>query len=252
MPKLTWKEATLNHIKKHYYQQKFSIKELESISLSAIVIRTKSRSKTPQRNLDKTLRELVDLNILQDLGGRRYKHLNNTDNEGLVYKDRRSTGHIRVVNYLKKLGISCEEEKTFHDLKHKTYLRIDIFFSVLEQSVAIEYDGSQHQKAVDIWGGEKTLQEGQHRDQIKEDYCDDNNILLYRITHEDKNVEKCVKQLIERLIYKYIARIVLQMMIMMYQTLCRFNREKICARQFLKRLAFRSRYSGERDIVNKK
>lgn len=206
MSKLTWKEATLNQLKlfiRTANSNVFSIKDLSGPVLECIMLQTASQSKSPDRNLDKTLRELRDLNILKhrdDLGSRVYEYIPNNHNEDLVYKDKRSIGHTRIAKCLTRLGILYEEEKIFHDLKHLSYLRLDIFFTLLGQQVAIEFDGIQHQKAVDIWGGDASLNLGQKRDTIKNEYCVENNIILYRITSDIKDVEGHVKQTVRTIV----------------------------------------------------
>lgn len=227
--KLTWKEATLNHIKVHVMtttdpfdrnnRNVFSIKDISQTKLHIIMDETKSRSKMPERNLDKTLRELNDLNILKhrgEIGARIYEYIPNHHNEELVYKDKRSIGHIRITKTLEHLGIPYEEEKTFKDLKHKSFLRFDIYFKFLFEKIAIEYDGSQHEKAVEIWGGDKALQNSQYRDDIKTQYCKKKGILLFRITPDTKDVEGAVKEIISSLVWRHLAKTVLTVLIVVY------------------------------------
>ena len=230
MTKLTWKEATLNYIKELVVDNKepidkknaniFSIKQLSQSSLQYIVIDTKTRSKSPERNLDKTLRELKDYNILrhrEDHGTRVYEYIPNHDNEELVYKDKRSTGHIRVTKCLERFGIRYEEEKTFKDLKHVSFLRFDIYCIILKRKIAIEYDGTQHQKAVDIWGGDTSLQDCKQRDDIKNKYCVENGITLLRISHEVKDIEGYVANFIWGTILEYVASCLLIVFLHLYQ-----------------------------------
>ena len=55
----------------------------------------------------------------------------------------------------------------------------------------IEYDGKQHFKPVDIFGGQDGFEETQLHDQIKTQYCKDNNIELIRIPYWEKdNIEE--------------------------------------------------------------
>ena len=48
----------------------------------------------------------------------------------------------------------------------------------------IEYDGEQHFKPIDVWGGEEALSNTRERDLIKNKYCFDNNIPLIRIPYD--------------------------------------------------------------------
>lgn len=47
--------------------------------------------------------------------------------------------------------------------------------------MCIEYDGAQHFIAVDYWGGENGLYYRKLNDNIKNKYCKENNIKLFRI-----------------------------------------------------------------------
>ena len=49
----------------------------------------------------------------------------------------------------------------------------------------LEYDGLQHFKASDFFGGEKALTLTQYHDAIKNQYCEDHKIPLIRIPYWD-------------------------------------------------------------------
>jgi Zn ribbon nucleic-acid-binding protein len=54
----------------------------------------------------------------------------------------------------------------------------------------IEYNGEQHYKAVNIFGGEEKLNDTKRNDQIKKEYCLNNNIPLIEIPYWDyENIE---------------------------------------------------------------
>jgi very-short-patch-repair endonuclease len=78
--------------------------------------------------------------------------------------------------------------------------RID--FYIPEYNLAIEYDGIQHFKAVEHFGGEEALASNKERDEIKNQYCIDNNINLLRIPYwEFDNIDILIQEEIE---YIYI------------------------------------------------
>ena len=52
--------------------------------------------------------------------------------------------------------------------------------------MCIEYDGEQHYKSVEHWGGLNGLLDRQKKDKIKTDYCLINNIKLIRIKYNQK------------------------------------------------------------------
>ena len=63
----------------------------------------------------------------------------------------------------------------------------------------LEYDGEQHFKPVKLFGGNKAYQENIERDNIKNQYCKEHNIILYRLSY--KMSEKEIKDKIINIIY---------------------------------------------------
>ena len=63
----------------------------------------------------------------------------------------------------------------------------------------IEYDGLQHDKPIDFFGGKKAYENTILRDNIKNQYCADNNITLLRLKSYLTNEE--IKQQITDIIY---------------------------------------------------
>ncbi|OTF89816.1 hypothetical protein A8C46_00005 [Ligilactobacillus salivarius] len=49
--------------------------------------------------------------------------------------------------------------------------------------MAIEYDGEQHFRSIDYFGGDKEFTKRINYDKIKNQYCDDNDIFLVRIPY---------------------------------------------------------------------
>ena len=97
----------------------------------------------------------------------------------------RSKGESRIKNILFSLDISFIQQKTFNNLKYKDNLRFDFFLP--EYNTCIEYQGEQHYKAVEYFGGEQSFKENQIRDNIKREWCKDNNIKLIEIPYTDFN-----------------------------------------------------------------
>jgi MoaA/NifB/PqqE/SkfB family radical SAM enzyme len=103
---------------------------------------------------------------------------------------------------LEKLGIQ-KDIHYLHDqayeLKDKTYLRWD-FRIPADEPIFIEYDGIAHFLPTRFGGVSKekaheNLIKSQHRDKLKDDYCDDNGYALLRIPYwEKKNIEKLVTE----------------------------------------------------------
>lgn len=98
-----------------------------------------------------------------------------------------SHGEKSISNYLNINNITYIPQYTFDGCKDQRKLPFD--FYIPELNACIEYDGEQHFKAVDLFGGEEGLKTRQFHDQIKTDYCQNNNISLLRIKY-DENIEE--------------------------------------------------------------
>lgn len=98
-----------------------------------------------------------------------------------------SIGERRISIYLDRYNVKYKTQYTFDDCRYKKCLPFD--FYLVDYNVCVEYDGEQHFKAVDYFGGEDGLLERQRNDLIKTNYCLLNNIQLVRIRY-DQNVEE--------------------------------------------------------------
>lgn len=66
----------------------------------------------------------------------------------------------------------------------------------------IEFDGVQHFKPIEIFGGDKALEYTKLRDNIKNEYCKNNNIKLLRIPYtEFKNLNDILNKFIPKELY---------------------------------------------------
>lgn len=63
---------------------------------------------------------------------------------------------------------------------------LDIFIPKLK--LAIEYDGIQHFKPIEAWGGEEGLKKNIERDKMKEEKCLENNVNLVRFTYKESDL----------------------------------------------------------------
>lgn len=70
-------------------------------------------------------------------------------------------------------------------------LELDIFIPT--QNIAFEYQGIQHFKPVEHWGGQKQLEKQQEHDRIKKEICIHRNINLICINYDDELSENFVK-----------------------------------------------------------
>lgn len=108
-------------------------------------------------------------------------------------KCKSSKGEILVRNWLIKNKIEFDEQKRFDDCRNKNPLPFD--FYTPKYNLCIEYDGEQHfipfgfnSKMTDEEKLEN-LKRLQLHDEIKNKYCENNNIYLLRIRY-DENIEE--------------------------------------------------------------
>ena len=104
-----------------------------------------------------------------------------------------SRGEKAVADVLDSLSIEYSREHTFEYLGRK---RFDFFIPSL--NIAIEYDGEQHYKSIDAWGGEEYLESIRQSDALKNDFCDYMGIDLLRIPYwEFDNIHEIVTNFID-------------------------------------------------------
>ena len=97
-----------------------------------------------------------------------------------------SIGEKQVKEYLDTHKITFIPQYIFDDCKNIKALPFDFYLP--DYDACIEYDGIQHFNPIDFAGkGEEwalqQFNELKHRDEIKNTYCRDHNILLYRIKY---------------------------------------------------------------------
>ncbi len=98
-----------------------------------------------------------------------------------------SRGEEQIRKWLDDHYIAYIPQKTFNDCKNKQPLPFDFYMPAY--NLCIEYDGEQHFRSIEFFGGEKGFIQRQYNDQIKNQYCQANNIKLLRIPYF-KNVEE--------------------------------------------------------------
>lgn len=107
-------------------------------------------------------------------------------------KCNQSKGEKFISDYLANKHISFTTQVKFDDCKHERTLPFD--FGIVDSNkkiiALIEFDGQQHFESVELWGGEEALALTQLRDQIKNQYCKENNIPLLRIKYNEDIQER--------------------------------------------------------------
>ena len=65
---------------------------------------------------------------------------------------------------------------------------------IYHYNTCIEFDGKQHFKSIEFFGGEEIFNNTKIRDDIKNRFCLDNNIKIIRIPYNKyKDIEKILK-----------------------------------------------------------
>lgn len=99
-----------------------------------------------------------------------------------------------INNFLIGNNIDFIRQKTFTGCKRKSLLFFDFYLPKL--NTCIEYDGEFHYLPI---FGKKLLSETQNRDNIKNEYCESNNIELVRIKYIDfNNIEKILENIVKK------------------------------------------------------
>jgi len=103
-------------------------------------------------------------------------------------KCRQSKGELKIFNFLEKNSINFEPQKRFGDCRDILPLPFDFYLSTYK--TCIEFDGEQHFKIKENFGGKREYKKRKIHDNIKSKYCVDNNIKLIRIKYNDDIIKK--------------------------------------------------------------
>jgi len=96
-----------------------------------------------------------------------------------------SHGENIIRKFLDDNNIEYKSQNKFKNCNYIFPLRFD--FYIKSYNIAIEYDGEQHFRPVNRFGGVKVFEETQKRDLIKNKFCLENGIKLIRISYKQKN-----------------------------------------------------------------
>lgn len=116
----------------------------------------------------------------------------NGDKEGCP-KCSSSYGEKIIYSILKENNIKFITQKTFDGCKFKKSLKFDFYLP--DYNTCIEYNGEQHYRSVDFYGGDEGYELSKIRDNIKNNYCLNNNINLLIIKYNDDIISKLEKKL---------------------------------------------------------
>lgn len=96
-----------------------------------------------------------------------------------------SQSHLEkaVVNILDESNIQFKQEICFKNCLSTKNKMLRFDFAINSQNIIIECDGIQHFKPVDVFQGAKGFEKRVLHDNIKNQYCKDNNLYLLRIPY---------------------------------------------------------------------
>lgn len=103
---------------------------------------------------------------------------------------------IEMEQYLNDNNIIFISEYRIKECRNVLELPFDIYIPSL--NLCVEYDGIQHYKPIEFFGGEEGYQKQVQNDKIKNEYCDNNNINLLRINYKQEHL-KVLKEYLENL-----------------------------------------------------
>lgn len=92
-----------------------------------------------------------------------------------------SKGELAILKWLKSNNINYNHQHKFKDCKNKRELPFDFYLP--NYNLCIEYQGEYHFHAYERVGGNNGLKLRQIRDNIKRQYCQENNIKLLEIPY---------------------------------------------------------------------
>lgn len=110
---------------------------------------------------------------------------------------RESKGKRKVAQILDDMKMEYTQQQTFENCIYKAPLKFDFYIPLLR--LCIEYNGKQHYKSVPHFGGDEALEQQIIKDNIKKDYCRNNDMSLFIISYRvpfDK-IEKFIKMVID-------------------------------------------------------
>ena len=97
-------------------------------------------------------------------------------------------GERDIEKYLQDNNISYESQKKFPDLYGRK-MKLSYDFYLPDYNLLIEFQGEQHERPIDLFGGEQTFVIQKERDKKKRKYASDHNIDLLEIWYYDqKNI----------------------------------------------------------------
>lgn len=122
------------------------------------------------------------------------EHINGTG----CPKCRRSKAEHKISKLLSDNNIKNENQFSFFDCRNKYPLPFDFYIEVDNRFGLVEYHGQQHYYSVDFFGGQEAFEYRKHNDELKKEYCENNNIPLLIIPYKQfKNLNRLIMEYVE-------------------------------------------------------
>jgi hypothetical protein len=110
---------------------------------------------------------------------------------GIDKREKITYGEKKIYDYLKLNNIEFDYNKSILGCKNENNLRFD--FYIPEKNICIEFDGIQHFKSIDFFGGDIEYEKTKMRDEIKNIFCKLEGIKLIRLPYfltDDEIIEE--------------------------------------------------------------
>jgi very-short-patch-repair endonuclease len=94
--------------------------------------------------------------------------------------------------WLDEMNLNYNRQHSFDTCRYVNKLSFDFYLP--DHNICIEFDGKQHFKSIDWFGGDKEFIKNKERDKVKDDWCVNNNVGLLRIKYNQVNKIKYILQ----------------------------------------------------------
>ena len=106
-----------------------------------------------------------------------------------------SRGERRIRQELRRLRVEFREQVRFPDCRNRGQLPFDFYLPA--HNVLIEFDGKQHFRKSELWGGHHVLETTQRHDAIKTAFAEMHGFRLIRIPYWDfRRIPDVVRSLV--------------------------------------------------------
>jgi hypothetical protein len=102
----------------------------------------------------------------------------------------RYRGEKKIAEYLMKKNISFQFQKKFNDCRNIRPLSYDFYVIFNNTKYLIEYNGIQHYKPINFFGGITKFEKQQLHDNIKLNYSKNNSYKLITIIYNQTDINK--------------------------------------------------------------